>query len=63
LSQLLEDETNKIQQSMGAAFAKSKFSRAKELLRGTIVTPAYADFLTTLCYPEITSIGRASSKL
>ncbi|KAI9296150.1 malate synthase [Neoconidiobolus thromboides FSU 785] len=63
LTQILDEEVNKLHQQMGDKFFQSKFPKAKEYFKQQIVGKDYADFLTSLCYNDILTISSADSRL
>ncbi|RKO94190.1 malate synthase [Blyttiomyces helicus] len=64
VSQVLDEEVAAIKARIGEKrFAASKFDLAKKYLASTVLGKEYADFLTTLCYDSIVSIGSGPAKL
>jgi malate synthase len=57
---ILGEETELIKKSLPSAIKQNKFDLAKELLESTLLGKGYAEFLTTLCYPAITSVQKGS---
>lgn len=53
--QLLDEETNKIKQKLGAKYASTKFEAAKQAFATNITGEKYDEFLTTLLYDDIVS--------
>ncbi|KAJ3016758.1 hypothetical protein HKX48_003889 [Thoreauomyces humboldtii] len=64
VNQLLDEEMATIKNRLGEKkFAASKFAQAKGFLAGTIQGREYSDFLTTLCYDSILTLGAGGAKL
>ena len=59
---LLDEETGKIKQQMGAKYASSKFDAAKQAFATNITGDKYDAFLTTLLYDDIVTLV-SSAKL
>ncbi|KAI8803167.1 malate synthase [Cladochytrium replicatum] len=59
MAQLLDEEAAAIKQSLGAAYAKSKFELAKQYLGSTVKGGDYAEFLTSLCYDSILTLAKS----
>ena len=57
----IDDEIDAIKSRMGNKFAESKFLKARDYLWRTSQGGEYADFLTTLMYDDIVSVGEKSS--
>ncbi|KAG9297906.1 hypothetical protein G9A89_002614 [Geosiphon pyriformis] len=61
LLKLLDEEVGKIEKELGSEkFIATKYPKAKKYLASQIASQDYAEFLTTLLYPEITTIQNKS---
>ncbi|CAG8612515.1 1029_t:CDS:2, partial [Paraglomus occultum] len=57
LIKLLDEEVGKIEKQLGAQrFGQTKYTLAKRYLASQITGKEYAEFITTLLYPEITGV-------
>ncbi|CAG8546551.1 3416_t:CDS:2 [Paraglomus brasilianum] len=57
LIKLLDEEVSKIEKQQGAQrFGQTKYTLAKRYLASQITGKEYAEFITTLLYPEITGV-------
>ncbi|KAI8885503.1 malate synthase A [Backusella circina FSU 941] len=55
LLQILDEETDKIHQNLGAKYTSTKFEAAKNAFATNVTGEKYDDFLTTLLYDDIVS--------
>ncbi|KAI9023063.1 malate synthase A [Phycomyces nitens] len=58
--QILDEETDKIRKQLGDKYASSKYEEAKKAFATNVTGEQYDDFLTTLLYDDIVSIGSKS---
>lgn len=56
VNQLLDEEYSKLEKSAGSG---NKFKRALEFFKPESLAEKYSDFVTTLIYDEVTTIGRS----
>ncbi|KAJ9088066.1 Malate synthase, glyoxysomal [Entomophthora muscae] len=57
----IDEECQRLQKQLGSKYAQSKFSRASQYLARQITGEDYADFLTNLCYDDITSLPNSGN--
>ncbi|KAG0175602.1 hypothetical protein DFQ28_006635 [Apophysomyces sp. BC1034] len=57
LSQLLEDEISSLRQQLGPKYGSTKYDAAKKAFGSSVTSEKYDDFLTTLLYDDIVSVG------
>ncbi|KAI0226083.1 Malate synthase, glyoxysomal [Massospora cicadina] len=61
LLKLLDQECRRLQAQLGDKYSRSKFARAQQLLASQITGEGYADFITNLCYDDITTLSNSGS--
>ncbi|KAF7725296.1 Malate synthase, glyoxysomal [Apophysomyces ossiformis] len=57
LSQLLEEEISQLRQQLGPKYASTKYDAAKKAFGSSVTNEKYDDFLTTLLYDDVVSVG------
>lgn len=60
VSQILDEETDKIRKSIGAKYANSKYDAAKKAFATNVTGERYDDFLPDLLYDDIVTISPQS---
>jgi malate synthase len=60
VSQILDEETNKIRNNLGAKYANTKYDAAKKAFATNVTGERYDDFLPDLLYDDIVTVSEQS---